>query len=77
MRKDAIICWYCEKMAMVPAPELGHNWYRCSKCGSTACINPTVPGQSPLTTEVWRDEEEERHISPRHVRRPKVSARSD
>jgi hypothetical protein len=28
-------CWYCHQQTMQSADDLGHEWYRCSKCGAT------------------------------------------
>lgn len=68
MVKNNPKCWYCGKLTMEPAEELGGDWLKCSSCGATDMPNPTRPTFSVLNEP---KEDATGHVSrsPRAVRR--------
>ena len=77
MKDYTKVCWYCDRATLELSNTAGKGWLKCSNCGATHQINPTVPGQPDLNLEARRNEEGERHFSPCAVRRSGARARSD
>lgn len=36
-------CWYCQKVEMVEAAELGKGWFKCPECGATWIKQSKIP----------------------------------
>ncbi len=61
-------CWYCSKVEMVKAPDLGEGWSRCPACDATYIHVPII-APSPIVTKLFRDGAGEKHFTPRKSRR--------
>lgn len=66
---DNKACWNCLKKTMVLCPELGAEWYKCSKCGATDVEMPKL--LSPVLAGTWKDRIGMKHQSPYPVSKGK------
>jgi transcription elongation factor Elf1 len=56
-------CWSCGQNTMISFEELGHGWQKCSKCGATHQLYPTV-SKRIADMDTWLDEDGIRHYHP-------------
>lgn len=41
-------CWYCKEPDMLLVPELGKDWFQCSRCGATHQDKPLKASRGKL-----------------------------
>jgi len=65
-KKTGVICWSCGLPGIFPDKKLGKDWLKCTECGATHEVNPTVPRRiAPM--ETWSDGAGNRHFHPAGV----------
>ena len=73
MTKGKLKCWNCKQETMLPAPELGDKWYRCSNCSATYFSGKMEIHNTGLYLERVDESSRNMKYKPRARRLPKKS----